>query len=402
MNHTTDNTTLLRCGVAFLPMNPEKISPDLHAVFTVRLVVNALTCPLIILLNILVMVAVKTKQQLRTKSNVALACLATTDLVVGLVVQPLHFACYILLFQGKPDVFCSLKEIATDITVKGVLASLFHSLLMSAERYVAVKHPFAHESKVSKARIMIVSGLVWAAAIILPTHYLWLTNRQFLTILAGSVILFLYFPAMIYFNVAVYKEVRRNEKQIAANQVSLEAKEKILKNKKAFFTTTIVLLAICLCYVPVNICFAIINTLKGRISVNVGHIVLYLVTLLPVLNSLLNPLIYTVRIRYFRVAFIQLLSRKTVAQAEELEMKIFALRQIEVEANVEQGQNRASQEEHMQQGNEALNNGHDTTAPIQQNRASQEDVQQVNKTLNNELETTAPTQPQEEYEETPL
>ena len=56
---------------------------------------------------------------------------------------------------------------------------------------------------------------------------------------------------MVYFNIAVYLEVRRNEKQIAANQVSLEAKEKILKNKKAFYTTAIVLLVIFLCYVPV-------------------------------------------------------------------------------------------------------------------------------------------------------
>ena len=365
MNHTTDNSTLLSCGVAFLPLNPAKISPDLQGVFTIRLVVNALTCPLIILLNILVMVAVKTKRQLRTKSNVALACLATTDLVIGLVVQPLHITCGIILFQGETDVFCRLKEIVLDITAKCVLASVYHLLLMSAERYVAVKHPFAHESNVSECRIIIASGLAWILAILLPTQNLWFTNSRLLTILAGSIILFFYFPAMVYFNVAVYKEVRRNEKQIAAYQVSLEAKKKLLNNKKAFYTTTIVVLAIFLCYVPVNICFAIINLLKDRIPVNVGHIALYIVTFLTVLNSLINPLIYVVRMRYFRVAFIQLLSRKTIAQAEELERKIFGPRQIGVVANVEQGQNRASREEDEQQGNKTLNNGHKTTGRTQ-------------------------------------
>ena len=366
MNHTTNNSTLLSCGVVFLPINPAKISPDLQAVFTIGIVVNALTCPLIILLNILVMVAVKTKRQLCTKSNVALACLATTDLVVGIVVQPLHIACGIILLQGETDVYCNLKEIALDITVICVLqASVYHLFLMSAERYVAVKHPFAHESQVSKGRIIIASGLAWVLAILLPTQNLWFTNRRLLTILAGSIILFLFFPAIIYFNVAVYKEVRRNEKQIAANQVSLEAKEKLLNNKKAFYTTAIVVLAIFLCYVPVNICFVIINSLKDRVPVNVGHIALYLVTFLPVLNSLLNPFIYAVRIRYFRVAFIQLLSRKTIAQAEELERKIFGPRQIGVVANVEQGQNRASREEDEQQENETLNNGHQTTGRTQ-------------------------------------
>ncbi|XP_078342991.1 adenosine receptor A3-like [Oculina patagonica] len=361
MNHTTDNTTLLSCGFAFLPINPAKISPDLRAVFIVRLAVNALTCPLIILLNILVMVAVKTKRQLRTKSNIALSCLATTDLVVGLVVQPLQIACCIFLFYGETNKFCSLAMIATDITTKCVFASLYHLLLMSAERYLAIKHTFAYENQVTEVRIIIASGLAWAAAIILPTQDLSLKNRQFLTILVGSVILFSIFPAMFYFNVAVYKEVRRSEKQIAANQVSLEAKEKILNNKKAFYTTAVVLFAIFLFYIPSNICVVILFSFKDRIPVNVGHIAIYLATLMPILNSLFNPLIYAVRMRYFRVAFIQLFYRRTLVQAEELERKIFGPRQIGVIANVEQGQNRASREEDEQQGNETLNNGHETT-----------------------------------------
>ncbi|XP_078342984.1 adenosine receptor A3-like [Oculina patagonica] len=375
MNQTTDNTTLLSCGFAFFPINPAKISPDIQAVFIVKVAANALICPLIILLNILVMVAVKTKRHLRTKSNVALACLATTDLVVGLVAQPLKIAFHILTLLGEADVFCSLKKIAIGISAKCWLATLYHLLLMSAERYLAIKHTFAHENQVTEVRIMIASGLAWAAAILIPAEDLWLKKRQLLTILAGSAILSIFFSAMIFFNVAVYKEVRRSEKQIAANQVSIEAKEKILKNKKAFYTTTIVLLVIFLCFIASNACYLMIIPFKDRIPANVGRFILALASFLIVLNSLFNPLIYAVRIRSFRVAFIQLLARKTIAQAEELERKIFGPRQIGVIPNVEQGQNRASREEDEQQGNETLNNGHAT--PVR-------------------------SQPQEEYEETPL
>ena len=56
------------------------------------------------------------------------------------------------------------------------------------------------------------------------------------------------------------------------------------------------------------------------------YIMFNIVTLLPVLNSLFNPPIYAVRIRYFRVAFIQLLARKTFAQAEQLERNKFGRR----------------------------------------------------------------------------
>ena len=119
MNHTTINTTFLSCGsVPSLPMPipRERISPELRAVFIFRIAVIAITCPFVILLNILVMVAVKTKRQLRTKSNIALACLATTDLVVGLVVQPLHIASSALLFEGKTDMFCNLTDASYVIT----------------------------------------------------------------------------------------------------------------------------------------------------------------------------------------------------------------------------------------------------------------------------------------------
>ena len=372
MNHTTENTTFLGCAFAFLPKNPARI----HAVLNIRVGVNALTCPLIILLNILVMVAVKTKRQLRTKSNIALACLATTDLVVGLVVQPLQITRDRFQLKNQGNNFCTLTKVQIIASNKCLAASFYHLLLMSAERYLAIKHPFTYENKVTEVRIIIASGLAWAAAIALSKDNVMMTETQHATRLAVFIIpVILFFPAMFYFNVAVYNEVRRSEKQIAANQVSLEAKEKILKDKKAFYTTTIVLFVIFLCYIPTNICVAILVSFKDSFPANSGHVTLSLISLLPVLNSLFNPLIYAVRIRYFRVAFIQLLSTKTIAQAEELERKIFGPRQIGVIANVEQGQNRASREEDEQQGNETLNNGRATTVR---------------------------TEPQEGYEETPL
>ena len=364
MNHTTDNTTFLDCAFAFFPINP---AARIHAVFNIRIVVNALTCPFIILLNILVIVAVKSKRQLRTKSNIALACLATTDLVVGLVVQPLQIARDSFQLKNQGNNFCTLTKVQIIASNKCLAASFYHLLLMSAERYLAIKHPFTYENKVTEVRIILGSGLAWAAAIALSKDNVLMTETHFATRLAVFIIpVILFFPAMLYFNVAVYNEVRRSQKQIAANQVSLEAKEKILKDKKAFYTTTIVLLVIFLCYIPTNIGVAILISFKDSFPANAGNVTLSLVALLPILNSLFNPLIYAVRIKYFRVAFIQLLSRKTIAQAEELERKIFGPRQTGVIANaVEQGQNGESREEDEQRGNETLNNGHSTTMRTQ-------------------------------------
>ena len=192
----------------------------------------------------------------------------------------------------------------------------------------------------TEARIIIASGLAWIIALVLPLIKLSNAEPDFVKIFAVFILVpvLLYFPAMIYFNCTVYKEVQRSEKQIAANQVSLEAKEKILKNKKAFYTTIVVLLASFLCHIPRNIFLAISTRVTERKNTNGGEIAIYLLALIPVLNSLLNPLIYAVRIRYFRVAFIQLLLRKRTAEAEELERKIFGPGQIGVTANNEQGE----------------------------------------------------------------
>ena len=342
MNFTTVNRTIFTCGLAIVPLNPENISSDLRAVSITSIAVNALTCPLIIVLNILVMVAVTTKRQLRTKSNIALACLATSDLLVGLLVQPLHIIHASFLLSGQGNIFCDLDKVLRTVTGKCLTATFTHLILMSAERYVAVRHPFVHENQITEFRIIIASSLAWVIAILLPTEDVLKSKTNF----ASNFIVFIvvpvliYFPAMIYFNCLVYKEVRRNEKQIAANQVSLEAKEKLLKNKKAFYTTTVVLLAAFLCFIPVNIWFSILASNSKRNPANHGgQTAIYLFPLIPVLNSLFNPLIYSVRIRYFRVAFIQLLTRKTLSQADELERKMFGPRQIGVIANVEQEQN---------------------------------------------------------------
>ena len=370
MNFTTFNHTIISCGLHYLPIYPENISLDLRVVFIIRIVVNALTCPLVIALNILVMVAVKTKPQLRTKSNIALACLSTTDLVVGLLVQPLHIMHASFLLSGQGNIFCNLNEVSVTLTFICLSASFTHLILLSAERYVAVRHPFVYENQVTEARIIIASGLAWIIALLLPLVKPSQTEPDSVKIFAVFIVIpvLLYFPAMIYFNCAVYKEVRRSEKQIVADQVSLEAKEKILKNKKAFYTTIVVLLASFLCHIPRNIFLAIVVSTRvtERKNIDGGKAAFYLVPLIPVLNSLLNPLIYAVRIRYFRVAFIQLLSRKSTAEAEELERKIFGPRQIAVTANVEEGENiRASANLEEQQGNETLNDGRDTTVRTQ-------------------------------------
>ena len=138
---------------------------------------------------------------------------------------------------------------------------------MSVERYIAIKHSFAYENVVSEVRIIVASGVSWAAAILFPMEEFWPPMKQYIAKLAVFVMQFISIALLVYFNVFVYREVRRSEKQIIANQVSLEVKQKLLKNKKAFYCTIIVLLVIFLCYFPANIVIVIlISFMKDSIA----------------------------------------------------------------------------------------------------------------------------------------
>ena len=144
MNYSTINATSVSCDTG--PFSRPILTStflDLRFIFIIRVAVDAVTCPFVVLLNILVMVAVKTKRRLRSKSNITLACLSTTDLVVGLVVQPLRMVYSSLALNGDTDIICSgLAKTAMAITSRCVLASLYHFVLLGGERYLANKTPF--------------------------------------------------------------------------------------------------------------------------------------------------------------------------------------------------------------------------------------------------------------------
>ena len=71
----------------------------------------ALTCPLVILTNMLVIAAVKTRRRLQNMSNILLACLAGTGLLVGTVTLPASMAAEIFAITGgSVTMYCSTKN----------------------------------------------------------------------------------------------------------------------------------------------------------------------------------------------------------------------------------------------------------------------------------------------------
>ena len=252
------------------------------------------------------MIAVKMKARLRVhKSNITLALLASTDLTVGVLVQPLYVALMrTILLDGTSSASCALQVLTRVLCSVGVSASLIHMALISGGRFLAMRRPFALLTLVTDSSLLAASVLAWLLSITL--HIPLAVNKSaFFPIKNTFVGLCIAF--ILFCHITVYREIRRHENQIAAQQVTVKAREQFEKDKKAFKVTFIVIVVLMLYYFPILIFRAVLVRYLSKISSEVLYIYFFLATLMAFLNSLLNPVIYSFRLREFRVAFIELI-----------------------------------------------------------------------------------------------
>lgn len=318
---TTENAT--ECKHVFYKSSSlqHSTSDSFYGLLIAAAVLSLAACPFTILLNFLVIGAVKTKRRLQTHPNILLACMALTDLISGLVVQPLYITVTIFLLTGENfRAFCDINLAFSISFFQTFWTSMVHLVLISGERYFAIKRVFSHASFVTKPRLMVASALAWIAAALL--FVIFTQSANFVMVLIATII-----SSSIVLHGLVYSEAHRHEKQILSQQVSMEARAKFKREKKALKLTTLIIVSICLCCVlPVTVRFITWNAFREHFSPEVKTFVRQLTFVLSILNSLVNPAIYTVRKRDFRIAFLELLLRKSFQDAEETERRLFRFR----------------------------------------------------------------------------
>ena len=273
------------------------------------IVLSVASCPFIVLLNVLVIVAVKTRHGLQTMHNILLACMAGTDLLVGAVVQPSFIVAEIFALNGlSPDDHCRFFKLALRPFFIPFSASLFHLALLSAERFVAMKFTLRYKNIVTTTRIKSAIIFVWlfsvGSAIPFFSDFDTLKNTVRLTYFIFRVFALV---IIVYCHISVYVVTRRHEKQILAEQVSPQAAAKFLKEKKALRTTTLIIGVLFMCYFPLFMPGIFKKLLSTGYFVNLITLAQPVYLSVALLNSLCNPLIYCCRNKMFRKAFIELL-----------------------------------------------------------------------------------------------
>ena len=286
------------------------ISSEVYCWLVFITVISIITCPVTTVLNALIMVAVKTKNQVRTKSNIALACLSSTDAVMGVIGLPLFSSWLIVELQGNTfGMHCELIGFTRTSLRLLSIASLLHLAIVNVERYIAIKHSLRYEIIVTEARLIGVSALLWTITLLLT----FLPGNNYVQYDIGLTSLCI--ASIFSCQVVLYYETRRHEKKIALQQVSVEAREKFLREKKALKQTTTVIFFLIICYLPIIISRVFISTFVVLNSVNSVYFVHFTGVFFVISNSLLNPIIHCVRMKKFRLALKELVFSKGNIQA---------------------------------------------------------------------------------------
>ena len=180
------------CQIQSFPEGkPDQTATSAYAVNVLITVLSSIACPLTTVLNLLVIISVKRKPQLKTISNTVLGCLAVTDALMGIIGLPLFMTTRILSYRTEISSDVCMVNNVSRIVVRILLgATMFHLVLMNVERYIAIKHPFQHLTIVTKYRVLGSSALAWIAAFLTTFLTVVMTRNIFVTV----AIISLYFP----------------------------------------------------------------------------------------------------------------------------------------------------------------------------------------------------------------
>ncbi|XP_038051674.1 muscarinic acetylcholine receptor M3-like [Patiria miniata] len=135
-------------------------------------VTSCLICSITVLGNLVVLGAFCTDRRLRTYTNYYIVGLSVSDLVAGLITMPLYTVYWVLgrwpFGPAVCDTYLYLNHVFIHISVLGIL-------VLAADRYQAVYHPFKHLRRrtLRHATFMISISYVIPFLIWLPWCLLW-------------------------------------------------------------------------------------------------------------------------------------------------------------------------------------------------------------------------------------
>ena len=258
--------------------------------------------------NSLVLAAILRTPSLRSPSTVFLSSLAVSDLLVGLVVQPVYIA-----NELTNDL---LYKIRNTTAFSACAVSLFTITAISVDRFLAIHYHMRYSSLMTPNRSVYTSVTLWFLSFLLSFLTFWEMNAYYFAA-AASIVTCLLLSTFCY--IRIYTIVRHHQLQIHAQQQAVESSSaennqnlqlSTIKSVKNTFIYYIVML---LCYTPLFITMIMLGI--SHIPLTSAWILAETVTFM---NSSINPFLYCWRLPELRAAVVETAKQMLGIQTEEI------------------------------------------------------------------------------------
>ncbi|XP_038869895.1 trace amine-associated receptor 6-like [Salvelinus namaycush] len=270
-------------------------------------VISAVT----VFLNVLVIISISHFKQLHTPTNLLILSLSVSDLLVGLIVIPVTTIAIMESCWGFGEYFCVFQFY---ISCLCTTLSLGNLVLISIDRYVAVCDPLLYHSKITTTRMMCCISITWCCCIIYDATIIknfvnvqvqsrclkecliveglnWVTTIDLVlkTVVPCSIIITLYLKIFV----VARSQARKVFSKEAASVSGVKTVQANKSERKAAKTLSIVVFNYLICWTPSLFIFFL-----SLLSENVS---LFIISFLPLVNSLINPIIYAFFYPWFKV-----------------------------------------------------------------------------------------------------
>ena len=258
--------------------------------------------------NFLILAALNKESSLHPPSKLLYRCLATTDLLVGLVSQPLAATYWISLVHEH----WSLCRYARDaVYISGIAlcgVSLLTLTAISVDRLLALLLGIRYRQIVTLKRTCIITATFWILSVAAGSFYI-SHNR---IVIWCSIILI---PSCSVISIASYTKIFRTLRHHQARvqdhvqqQPSQTTALNMARYRKAVNSALWVQLALAVCYVPKCIILIVIS--YGKTHSSHVFVINAIANILTYFNSTLNPFLYCWKVREVRQAV-----KQTIQQA---------------------------------------------------------------------------------------
>ena len=258
--------------------------------------------------NSLILVALHKESSLHPPSKLLYRCLATTDLLVGLVTQPIY-AAYWMSVVHEHWSLCRFSFYASGVTGYALCTvSMLTLTTISVDRLLAMLLGLRYKEIVTLRRTYIILAIFWFVSLFAG---LFLLLNYTITIWCSFIISLFCLVTSTASYTKIFRALSHHQAQIqdyAQQQPSQPNALNMARYRKAVYSALWVQLVLVVCYVP-NITVGILISLSLK-GLSNFIVIRGIANALVLFNSTLNPFLYCWKISEVRRAV-----KQTIRQA---------------------------------------------------------------------------------------